>query len=238
MNRFYVLLAVVAVVLGVTVFALLKTGGAAPAAAVGPPPAVVDDGFRGYTLGSGDAVVEITEYSDFECPFCANFAMIQMPTIKEQLVNTGKVRWRYRDYPIPSHAYGRFAAHAAQCAGEQGKFWDMHDQLFSHHQWAQTGKDPSRLFHEFAQTVGLDLTRYDACMESGRFASRIEFSRQEGDKLLVNGTPTFFINGKQFTGPRATSDVFKAIADSIIAHTPKKPHVSPGHEHEEEEHRP
>lgn len=221
MKRFYVVVAVVAVVLGIAVFALLKTGGGAPAAAAGAPPAVVDDGFRGYTLGDSSAKVEITEYSDFECPFCANFATIQMPTIKEQLIATGKVRWRYRDFPIPGHAYGRFAAHAAQCAGEQGKFWDMHDQLFYHHQWAQTGKDPSRLFRDFAQAAGLDLVKYDACMESGRFASRIEFSRQEGVHLLVDGTPTFYVNGKKFTGPRATSDAFKAIADSIIAHQPR-----------------
>jgi protein-disulfide isomerase len=217
MNRFYVVLAVLAVVLGIAVFALLKSGGGAPAAAAGPPPAVVDDGFRGYTLGDSSAKVEITEYSDFECPFCANFATIQMPTIKEQLIATGKVRWRYRDFPIPGHAYGRFAAHVAQCAGEQGKFWEMHDQLFYHHQWAQTGRDPSRLFRDFAQAIGLDLARYDACMKAGRYASRIEFSRQEGLTAMVDGTPTFFINGKKFDGPRATSDVFKAIADSILA---------------------
>src|SRR5213593_4007768 len=223
MNRFYVVLAVVAVVLVVSVFALLRTGGGAPAAAAAPPPTVADDGFRGYTLsiGAGDQVVEITEYSAFECPFCANFATVQMPTIKEQLINTGKVRWRYRDFPLPSHQYSRYAAHAAQCAGEQGKFWDMHDQLFSHHQWAQTGKDPSSLFRDFAKTIGLDVQRYDQCMTAGRFAARIEFSRQEGDKLLVNGTPTFFVNGKMYS-ERANSDAFKAIADSIIAHTPPK----------------
>jgi protein-disulfide isomerase len=221
MNRFYVVVGVLAVVGGIAVFALLKTGGGASAAAAGAPPTVVDDGFRGYTMGDSSAKVEITEYSDFECPFCANFATIQMPTIKEQLIATGKVRWRYRDFPIPGHAYGRFAAHAAQCAGEQGKFWEMHDQLFYHHQWAQTGKDPSRLFRDFAQAAGLDLAKYDACMQSGRFASRIEFSRQEGLNALVDGTPTFYVNGKKFSGPRATSDVFKAIADSVIAHQPR-----------------
>lgn len=228
MNRFYVVLAVLAVALGAVLFVLLRPGSGATTAAAGAPAAVVDDGFRGYTLGSGDAVVEITEYSDFECPFCANFATIQMPTIKEQLISTGKVRWRFRDFPLPVHRYSRFAAHAAQCAGAQEKFWDMHDQLFYHHQWAQTGKDPAGLFRDFAQAAGLDLQRYDACMTAGRYASRIEFSRQEGDRLLVNGTPTFFINGKEFKGSRATSDAFKAIADSIIAHTPPKPRA-PAH---------
>jgi protein-disulfide isomerase len=106
----------------------------------------------------------------------------------------------------------------------------MHDQLFFHHQWAQTGKDPSRLFQQFAQDARLDLPKYNECMTSGRFASRIEFSNQEGLSLGVGGTPTFFINGRQFTGPRATSDAFKAVADSIIAHSPKAPARRPARE--------
>jgi len=224
MNRFYAVLGVLAVVLGIAVFALLRTGGTAPAAAAGPPPTVADDGFRGYSLGQGSAPVEITEYLDFECPVCASFATIQMPTIREQLINTGRVRWRYRDFPLPIHKFSRFAAHAAQCAGAQGKFFEMHDQLFNHHQWAQTGKDPSDLFRGFAQSSGVDLKAYDACMEAGRYAQRIEFSRQEGDQLLVDGTPTFFANGKKLDFRRLPgSDDFKAIADSIIAHSPPKP---------------
>ncbi len=212
MNRFYAMVAILAVVLGIAVFALLRTGGTAPAAAAGAPPTVVDDGFRGYTLGQGTAPVEITEYLDFECPVCASFATIQMPTIKEQLVNTGRVRWRYRDYPLPIHKYSRFAAHAAQCAGAQGKFFEMHDQLFIHHQWAQTGKDPSDLFRSFAQAAGVDLKAYDACMEAGRYAQRVEC------------TPTFFANGKKLEFRRLPgSDDFKVIVDSVIAHSPPKP---------------
>src|SRR5436190_12196814 len=218
MKRFYVVLGVVAVVLGASLFVVLRqSGGAAAAAASAPPVAVTDDGFRGYTLGSGDAVVEVTEYSDFECPFCANFATVQMPTIKEQLINTGKVRWRYRDFPLPSHQYSRYAAHAAQCAGEQGKFWEMHDQLFYNHSWAQTGKNPAGLFRDFARAAGGDPARYDACMDSGRYAARIEFSRQEEDQRLVDGTPTFFVNGERLRSTSYGSDVFEHIVDSLAA---------------------
>lgn len=224
MNRFYVVLAVVAVVLGVTVLALLRTGGGAPAAAAGPPPTVADDGFRGFTLGQGSARVEVTEYVDFECPVCASFATIQMPTIKDQLINTGKVRWRFRDYPLPIHRYSRFAAHAAQCAGAQGRYFEMQDQLFTHHQWAQTGKDPSSLFRTLAQSAGVDLNAYDTCMQEGKFAQRIEYSRQEGDSLRVDGTPTFFVNGKKMEFRRLPgSDDFKSIVDSVIAHSPPLP---------------
>ncbi|HXM38648.1 MAG TPA: DsbA family protein [Gemmatimonadales bacterium] len=216
MNRFYVVLGALAVALALTLFFLLREGNEGSAAAAAPPPAVVDDGFRGYTLGSEKAPVEVTEYGDFECPACAGFATLQMPTIKEQLITTGKVRWRYRDYPLPMHAYSRLAAHAAQCAGEQGKFWEMHDQLFYNHSWAQTGKDPSYLFRDFARAAGADLSRYDACMKSGRYAARIEFSRQEGEQRLVDGTPTFYINGVKYIG-RNNSDAFKAAVDSAIA---------------------
>jgi protein-disulfide isomerase len=212
----------VAVVLGVTVFALLRTGGGgASAAAAGPPPTVADDGFRGYTLGQGTARVEITEYLDFECPVCASFATIQMPTIKEQLINTGKVRWRFRDYPLPIHKYSRFAAHAAQCAGAQGRYFEMQDQLFEHHQWAQTGRDPSGLFRDLAQAAGVNVTTYDTCMKEGKFAQRIEYSRQEGDSLRVDGTPTFFVNGRKLDFRRLpNSDDFKVVVDSAIAHAP------------------
>ena len=226
MNRFSVLVAGLAVVLAIAVFVLLKTGGGASAAAAGPPAAVVDDGFRGYTLGSDKAPVEIIEYLDYECPVCATFATIQMPTIKEQLINSGRVRWRFRDYPLPIHKYSRFSAHAVQCAGAQGKFFEMQDQIFYRHQWAQTGKDPSSLFRDLAKTAGVDLNAYDSCMEKGQFAARIEFSRQEGDQKLVDGTPTFYANGTKLAFRRLPgSDDFKAIVDSIIAR-PARPAAS------------
>src|SRR5213592_618669 len=209
MKGFYVLLAAVAVIGGGVIwYGSRGTPAAAPAASALPPlPAT--DGFRGFTLGADAAPIEVTEYSDFECPYCASFATVQMPVIREQLIATGKARWRYRDFPLPAHQYSRFAAHAAQCAGEQGKFWEMHDQLFYNHSWAQTGKNPAGLFRDFARAAGVDPARYDACMDSGRYAARIEFSRQEGDQRLVDGTPTFFVNGERLRSTSYGSDVFK-----------------------------
>jgi protein-disulfide isomerase len=223
MKGFYRLLVAVALVgAGVLWYVTQhKPSTAAPvAASSGPLPVAAADGFRGYTLGAASAPIEITEYSDFECPFCASFATVQMPVIREQLIATGKVRWRFRDFPLPSHAYSRSAALAAQCAGEQGKFWEMHDQLFVNHQWAQTGKNPSGLFRDFAKAIGLDLANYDACMDSQRYAGRIQASVAEGAALAVKGTPSFFVNGRPFVG-RATSDDFKALVDSLSKKSPK-----------------
>ncbi|HYL55086.1 MAG TPA: thioredoxin domain-containing protein, partial [Gemmatimonadales bacterium] len=172
MNRFYLLLVAVALIGGGVLWLGSRRQTAPPSAAAVPIAAA--DGFHGFTLGADSAKVEVTEYSDFECPFCASFATVQMPVIRQQLIATGKVRWRYRDFPLPLHQYSRYAALAAQCAGEQGKFWEMHDQLFSNHQWAQTGKNPASLFRDFARTIGLDVDKYDACVESQRYAGRIQ----------------------------------------------------------------
>lgn len=216
MKRFYALVGVVALAGGVfLVYAARESAPRAPVGAPPPPPAA--DGFRGFALGSDTAPVEVVEYSDFECPFCAQFAVVQMPTIREQLIQAGKVRWRYRDFPLPSHAYSRHASHAAHCAGEQGRFWEMHDQLFFNHSWAQTGRDPSRLFRDMARAAGLNVDAYDTCMESQRFAGRIEASRLEGERLGVQGTPTFFVNGRRLTVGSYTSDAFKALAESLLA---------------------
>ena len=212
MNRFYLLLVAVALIGGGVLWFGSRRQAAPPATA--PIPIAAADGFHGFTLGSDSAKVEVTEYSDFECPFCASFATVQMPVIRQQLITTGKVRWRYRDFPLPVHQYSRYAALAAQCAGEQGKFWEMHDQLFSNHQWAQTGKNPASLFRDFARTIGLDVDKYDACVDGQRYAGRIQASVQEGEALGVRGTPSFFVGGQMFQG-RATSDDFKALFDSL-----------------------
>jgi protein-disulfide isomerase len=212
MKGFYVLLAAVAVVGGGMMwYSAQRKPAVAPSAPVAVVPAA--DGFRGYTMGAASAPIEVTEYSDFECPFCASFATVQMPVIREQLIATGKLRWRYRDFPLPTHRYSRYAALAAQCAGEQGKFWEMHDRLFEQHQWAQTGDNPRALFRDFAKAAGVDLDKYDACMDSQRYAGRIEASVQEGDAAGVRGTPSFYVNGRPFG--RSTSDDFKALVDSL-----------------------
>ena len=216
MKGFYLLVVAVAVIGGGALWYTSQRSPAPPPSAAPVPatPVPAADAFRGFTQGADAAPVEITEYSDFECPFCASFATVQMPVIREQLIATGKLRWRFRDFPLPSHKYSRYAALAAQCAGEQGKFWELHDQLFNNHQWAQTGKNPRSLFRDFAKAVALDLDKYDACLDGQRYAARLDASVQEGEQLGVRGTPSFFVNGRAYTG-RGTSDDFKALVDSL-----------------------
>jgi len=215
MKGFYVLLAVVAVGgAGWLIYAANKKPAETPSASA-PIPAATD-GFRGYTVGSDSAPVEITLYSDFECPFCAAFATVQMPVIRDQLIATGKLRLRFRDFPLSSHKYSRLAALAGQCAGEQGKFWEMHDQMFTHHDWAQTDKDPTDVFKGFASGLALDMTKYQGCMDSQRYAGRIEASYEEGQARGVQGTPSLYVNGGHYDG-HATSDDLKKLVDSLSA---------------------
>ena len=84
----------------------------------------------GTSRGPTDAPVEITEFADYQCPFCQTFATLQMPTIEERLIKTGRLRWRYRDFPLQQHPFSRIAAHSAACADEQGKFWPQHERIY------------------------------------------------------------------------------------------------------------
>src|SRR5947209_6079581 len=199
MKGFYLLLVAVAAIGGGALWYQSQRNVAPPAPSA-PLPVAAADAFHGFTLGSDAAPIEVTEYSDFECPWCAAFATVQMPVVREQLIATGKVRWRYREFPLSAHKYSHLAALAAQCAGEQARFWEMHDALFTRHQWAQTGKDPSDLFRRFAKDIGVDVDKYDACMRSQRYAGRIDASYQEGEARGVQGTPTFFVDGRRFQG--------------------------------------
>ena len=172
-------------------------------------------------MGSDTAPVEVVEYADFECPICAAWGSVQFPVIKQQLIAAGKLRWRLRDFPLPptTHLWSRLSAHAVACASEQGKAWEMIDALFAHHRmWSQRAENPEKLFRGWAQDlVGLDMAKYDACMASGRYRGRIQYSREEGEARQVRGTPTFFVNGREWTLRDVSSDAFQHVVDSILA---------------------
>jgi protein-disulfide isomerase len=173
-------------------------------------------GFRGYLLGSDSAKVEISEYADYQCPFCGDFATVQFPAVRQQLIDPGLVRWRFRDFPLSGHPHSRVAAHAAACADEQGKFWQMHSALFEHQGEWSPARDASGRFHDYAQQIGLDLGKYDECMQSARYAGRIQASLEEGTKLGVNGTPTFLIGGRLYTDRAASSDSIRALVMKLL----------------------
>ena len=214
MSRFYLILGVVAVVgIGLLGYQLSKPATVSIPANVTIQPSDTA-GFRGYVKGSADAPVEITEYADYQCPFCQTFATLQMPTIEERLIKTGRLRWRYRDFPLNQHPYARIAAHSAACADEQGKYWPQHERIYEGQaEWAAS-RDGAGIFRRYAKDVGLDLAKYDACMSSGKYAGRIQASYEEGAKAGVSSTPTLLVGGRLYQG-RFDSDAITRLVDSL-----------------------
>lgn len=171
-------------------------------------------GFRGYVMGSDSAKVEITEYADYQCPFCQTFDQLQLPTIKQDLIDSGRLRWRYRDFPLQQHPFSRLAAHSAACADEQSKYWEQHRRIYEGQQdWAES-RDAAPIFRQYAQGNGLNLARYDACMQSAKYAGRIQASYDEGVRVGVSGTPTLLVGGRLYQG-RLDSDAIARLVDSL-----------------------
>lgn len=213
-KRFYGILAGVAVIgLGVLAYLLSRPRSVSVPANV-TIQASDTAGFRGYIKGSESAPVEITEYADYQCPFCQTFATLQMPTIEERLIKTGRLRWRYRDFPLQQHPWARVAAHSAACADEQGKYWPQHDRIYEGQgEWAAAG-DAADNFRAYAEANGLDLGRYDACMKAGKYAGRIQASYEEGVRVGVGSTPTLLVGGRLYQG-RIDSDAIGRLVDSL-----------------------
>jgi protein-disulfide isomerase len=176
--------------------------------------------FEGYVLGHDSAPVTIIEYADFECGACAQFAVLTGPDVKQRLVQTGRVRWVFRDFPLDGHPNSMPAHLAAACAGEQGRFWEMHDQLyFNHRRWVLEAR-PQRRIRELAEAIpGIDRRRFAECQESAQYQSRVLATRQIGLERRVSSTPTFEINNLRVTGALGY-DSLRALVDKAAARTP------------------
>lgn len=217
-----------AIVIAGGIFLATRLGGKRVVIPANPIVTTADtSGFRGYVLGSPTAPVEVVEYADFQCPQCANFEAVSWPDIKARLIDTGKLRYRYRDMPLDDiHSNTRVGAHAAACGDEQGKFWEMKDVIYRRQsEWALS-KSPMKVLKEAAGEAGLDVPKWEACMESAKYAGRIQASRNEADKLGVGSTPTFLIAGRLYPGVISGDELVKII-DSLTAATPAAPAAAP-----------
>ena len=213
-KRFYALFALLAVAgIGVLAYLLLK-----PSTISIPANVTVQtsdtSGFHGYVKGSSDAPVEITEFADYQCPFCQTFATLQMPTIEDRLIKPGRLRWRYRDFPLQQHPYARLAAHSAACADEQGKYWEQHEKIYDNQAEWSAARDAAPILRNYARSAGLDLGRYDSCMKAGKYAGRIQASLNEGIQLGVSSTPTLLVGNRLYRG-RLDSDAIIKMVDSL-----------------------
>ncbi|MCS7039028.1 MAG: DsbA family protein [Anaerolineae bacterium] len=168
-------------------------------------------------LGDANAPVLIVEFSDYQCPFCLRHFQQTMPKLREQYIDTGKVRYVFKDFPLDSiHPQARKAAEAANCAGKQGQYWPMHDRLFAEqNRWAENNEAVT-VFKQLATELGLDAAAFAACLDGGETAAEIEEDLQEGLLAGVQGTPAFFINGRFISGAQPF-EVFQQVIEQMLA---------------------
>jgi protein-disulfide isomerase len=173
-----------------------------------PEPIRITVKAEGFAKGPKDAPVTIVEFSDFQCPFCRT-SVATLKGVMQQY--DGLVRWVYRDFPIPSlHPQAPKAAEAARCAGEQGKFWEFHDLLFDS-QTQTTTTD----FKRFAERLKLDPKGFGRCLDSGKYQAAVQSDIEDGIRLGITGTPTYFINGRVLVGA-APPENFRKIVDAEL----------------------
>jgi len=161
-----------------------------------------------YTLGRKDANVAIVEFSDFQCPACGSAHPIIKRITQEY---EDKILFVYRHFPIiTAHKYALKAAEAAEAAGEQGKFWEYHDLLFENQESLKT-QDLKR----YAQELELDTAKFNEALDSGKFKDKVTTDMDDGEKLGVSSTPTFFINGQKNVGV-LSYEKFKELIDKAL----------------------
>lgn len=165
-----------------------------------------------YIKGAKDAKITLVEFGDFQCPACGSVYPIVEQLLEEY---NGKVNFAFREYPLPSHPNARVAAHAAEAAGAQGKFFDMYGALYQNQsEWDQS-KNPMEVFEQYAKNIGLDVEKFKSDVNSKKYDSKIQKDISDGNAVGVNATPTFFLNGEKITGG-LPYDQFKAKIEAAL----------------------
>lgn len=177
----------------------LETRPAAPAQPAAPAP--VDDKVSmafpsgGFSVGKENAPLVLVEYTDYQCPFCQRYHNDSFAQIKTNFVDTGKVRYISRDFPLPFHENARRGATAGRCAAEQGKFWELRHTMIVNANQLQADK-----LGGYAQSASLDVAKFQACVDSDKYRAAIDKDIAEGSAAGINGTPSFVLgrieNGK------------------------------------------
>ena len=174
-----------------------------------------------FSLGRSDAPVTILEFNDLQCPFCSRFQTGAFPEIKKQFIDTGKVRLIVRDMPLEElHPQAMRAAIATRCAGEQGKYWEIVEQLMAHN----ISLSPQSV-DQLVLAAGVDAARYSSCMESTRHFDAIQEQIASGRAIGINGTPSFVVGrtvGDTLSGVKLIGALpFSAFETAILRALPK-----------------
>ncbi len=145
--------------------------------------------------GNPDAKVKVIEYGDYQCPTCASYEKSLAPIVTRDYVETGKIQFIYHEFPLSGHQHAMPAAEAARCAGDQDKFWAMHDMLFlNQDQWA-TLNTVNNVFSGYAGQIGLNRSTFDACLSAATHSAALTAAAEDSIKNGITGTPSFVVNG-------------------------------------------
>jgi protein-disulfide isomerase len=169
-------------------------------------------------LGSPDAKVLMIEFGDYQCPSCRMFWHDVEPRLKKDYIDTGKVKLVFRDFPIVQiHPEALLASMAVDCAGEQNKYWEFHDKVFR--EQYNKGDDLVRFkaadLKKWAKDTKLDQAKFDQCLDSEKYKDEVMKDKADGDAVSVQGTPTFFINGRVIGGAQPYP-AFKNLIDDLL----------------------
>ena len=165
-----------------------------------------------WVTGNASSSILLVEYSDFQCPACALYFPLIERLIKEE---GDKIRFVYRNFPLPQHQNAIPAAQSAGAAGLQGKFWDMYKLIFSTHDEWEYSTSSKDIFRGYAQKIGLDMVKYDNDLDSNTVKEKISADTKQGANAGIDSTPTFYLNGKKIINPRSY-DEFKKLIDEAL----------------------
>jgi protein-disulfide isomerase len=202
-----VLVGVVGIMIGL--FVVSNSGSEGPGA-VGDKTKIIRD--NSHKIGSGP--VQLVEFGDFQCPACG----AAYPNVERLLKDyDGKITYYFRNFPLVNiHQNANAGSNAAEAAGDQGKFWEMYRKLFEGQKVWNNKTDPTDIFVGYAGEIGLDVNKFKADLTEKKFQNLIDQDVADANALGVNSTPTFYFNGKKFTGT-STYESLKAEADALLA---------------------
>jgi len=173
------------------------------------------DAYAARTKGSPTAPVTVYEMSDFQCPFCADFATQTMPVLDREYVQTGKVRFIWVNLPLPYHENAVPAAELAMCGARQGRFWRLHDLLFrNQRRWAGL-REPGNYFLSLGDSAGANRDSLATCLREGATRALVRSDAEGAARSGARSTPSFYIEGGLLTGAQPV-EVFRAVLDSIV----------------------
>lgn len=169
------------------------------------------------TMGDPNAPVKIIEYADFQCPFCRNFTKDTEKQLIDAYINTGKVYFEYRSFADFIGEESARAAEAAYCAGDQAKFWEMHDMIYANQGAERSGALRDARLKAFAAEIKLDVTKFNECFDGGKHKARVAQDGVDAQTAQVTSTPSFFINGTLIKGAQPFSTFQQTIEALLVA---------------------